>query len=154
MATKQKLIYAALALSLALNLFFIGAAANYAMKWRGFTNDVGWVDERLSRAEERIIRHLDGADKELARRVFKQRRPELLGALAELRAARNAFRASLSVPEPDPQDITAALNRSQAAAQKLNDNLHGALRDMGSGLSPEARAKIADHMQRRHRDRD
>ena len=154
MATKQKLIYATLALSLALNLFFIGAAANYAMKWRGFANDVGWVDERLSRTEERLVRHLDGADKELARRVFRERRPQLLGALEELRASRKAFRASLSAQEPDPQEITAALNRSQAAAQKLNENLHGALRDMGSGLSPEARAKIADHMQRRYKEHD
>ncbi|MDG1006785.1 MAG: periplasmic heavy metal sensor, partial [Alphaproteobacteria bacterium] len=67
-----------------------------------------------------------------------------------MRDARTAFRASLSVAEPNPQEITAALNRSQAAAQKLNENLHGALRDMASGLSPEARAKIAAHMQRRH----
>lgn len=151
MVTKQKLIYTALALSLALNLFFIGAAANYTMKWRGFANDAEWIDERLSRAEERVVGQLDGADKALARRVFKERRPELLDALADLRAARKAFRASLSVEEPNPQDITNALNRSQAAAQKLNENLHGALRDMGSGLSPEARAKIAAHMMRRHR---
>ena len=150
MVTKQKLFYAALALSLALNLFFIGAAGNYAMKWRGFANDAEWVDTRLSRAEERIVDQLDGADKALAQRVFRERRPELLDALASMRDARTAFRASLSVAEPNPQEITAALNRSQAAAQKLNENLHGALRDMASGLSPEARAKIAAHMQRRH----
>ncbi len=154
MPTKQKIIYAVLAVSLAFNLFVIGAAGHYAMKWRAVTKDVGWVEKRLDRAEERIIRHLDGADEELAKRVFEERRPQLITALKELRAARKDFRATLSVETPDPQNIAAALDRSQAAAQKLNENLHGALRDMGLGLSPEARQKITRHMRRRGRNDD
>ncbi len=154
MPTKQKIIYAALAVSLAFNLFFIGAVGHYAMKWRAVTKDTGWVEKRLDRAEERITRNLDGADEELARRIFQERRPELLAALKELRAARKDFRASLSVETPDPQTIVAALDRSQAAAQKLNENLHGALRDMGLELSPEARQKIARHMRQRGRHLD
>ena len=154
MPTKQKIIYAALAVSLAFNLFVIGAAGHYAMKWRAVTKDTGWVEKRLDRAEERIIRNLDGADEELAKRVFEERRPQLIAALKELRAARKDFRATLSVETPDPQNIAAALDRSQAAAQKLNENLHGALRDMGLGLSPEARQKITQHMRRRGRNYD
>jgi uncharacterized membrane protein len=152
MPTKQKIIYAVLAVSLALNLFFIGAAGRTAMQWRAIKNDTGWVEKRLDRAEQRITRHLDGADEDLARRVFSERRPQLISALRDLRAARKDFRASLSVDTPDPQAIAVALDRSQAAAAKLNENLHGALRDMGLGLSPDARAKIADHMRRRGRD--
>lgn len=151
MPTKQKIIYAVLAVSLALNLFMLGAAGHTAMKWRAIKNDSGWVEKRLDRAEENVTRHLQGDDKELARRVFKERRPQLLTALRELRAARKDFRASLSADDPDPQSIAAALDRSQAAAQRLNENLHGALRDMGLGLSPEARQKIAAHMKRRGR---
>jgi Spy/CpxP family protein refolding chaperone len=149
MTKKQKLIYAALALSLALNVFFIGAAGNFAAKWHGFKNDTGWVEKRLTRTEQRMIRHLDGPDKALARRVFKERRPALLAALEELQNARKEFRTALSAENPDPNELRAALDRSQAAAQGLNENLHGALRDMGTGLSPEARKKIADHMRRR-----
>lgn len=149
MPTKQKIIYAVLALSLAFNLFFIGAAGRTAMQWRAIKNDTGWIEKRLDRSEARIMRHLDGDDAELAQSVFQERRPQLLLSLRELRAARKDFRASLSADTPDPQAITAALDRSQAAAAKLNENLHGALRDMGSGLSPEARAKIAAHMKRR-----
>jgi uncharacterized membrane protein len=149
MPTKQKIIYAALAVSLALNLFVIGAAGHYAYKFRSIAKDGNWVEKRLDRAEERLTRHLDGADEDLARRVFAERRPQLLAALRELRAARKDLRASLSEATPAPKNIAAALDRSQAAAQKLNENLHGALRDMGLGLSPEARQKIAEHMKRR-----
>jgi len=154
MPTKQKIIYAVLAVSLALNVFVLGAAGHTAMKWRSIKNDSGWVEKRLDRAEERITRHLQGEDEALARRVFAERRPQLLTALRELRAARKDFRASLSAEEPDPQTIAAALDRSQAAAQKLNENLHGALRDMGLGLSEEARQEIARHMRRRGRQYD
>jgi uncharacterized membrane protein len=66
-----------------------------------------------------------------------------------LQNARKEFRTALSAENPDPNELRAALDRSQAAAQGLNENLHGALRDMGTGLSPDARKKIADHMKRR-----
>ncbi|MCH1569265.1 MAG: periplasmic heavy metal sensor [Alphaproteobacteria bacterium] len=153
MSTKQKLIYAALALSLAVNMVLIGAAGSYAMKWRAISQDANWVEKRLDRAEESIIRHLDGPDEELAKRVFKQRRPELLAAIGDLRGARKDFRTVLTSDTADAKAIAAALNRSQAAAQKLNENMHGALRDMALGLSPSARQKIADRMKRRMHDR-
>lgn len=149
MPTQQKIIYAVLALSLAINLFFIGAAGHTALKWRAIKNDSGWIETRLDRAEESIIRHLDGDDAELAQTVFQERRPHLLTALRELRAARRDFRASLVVETPDPQAIAAALDRSQAAAKTLNETLHGTVRDIGLGLSVEARQKIAQHMKRR-----
>ncbi|MGB1406314.1 MAG: periplasmic heavy metal sensor [Parvibaculales bacterium] len=149
MPTQQKIIYAVLALSLAVNLFFIGAAGHTAMKWRAIKNDSGWIETRLDRAEEGVIRHLDGEDAELAQSVFETRRPHLLLALRELRAARNDFHASLIAETPDPQAIAAALDRSQAAAKTLNENLHGTVRDIGLGLSVEARQKIAAHMKRR-----
>ena len=63
MPTQQKIIYAVLAVSLAINLFFIGAAGHTAMKWRAIKNDSGWIETRLDRAEARVTRHLDGSDK-------------------------------------------------------------------------------------------
>lgn len=153
MPTQQKIIYAVLAVSLAINLFFIGAVGHTAIKWRAIKNDSGWIETRLDRAEARVTRHLDGSDKALARRVFQERRPQLLAALRELRAARKDFRTSLMVETPDPQAIAAALDRSQAAAKTLNETMHGTVRDIGLGLSVEARQKIAEHMMRR-RDED
>ena len=81
--------------------------------------------------------------------MFETRRPHLLLALRELRAARDDFHASLMAETPDPQAIAAALDRSQAAAKTLNENLHGTVRDIGLDLSVEARQKIAAHMKRR-----
>jgi uncharacterized membrane protein len=149
MTTQQKIIYGVLAVSLAINLFFIGAAGHTAMKWKAIKNDSGWIEERLDRAEERVTRHLEGDDRALAQRVFQERRPQLLSALRELRAARTDFRTSLMVGTPDPQAIAAALDRSQAAAKTLNETMHGTVRDIGLGLSIEARQKIAQHMMRR-----
>lgn len=149
MTTQQKIIYGVLAVSLAINLFFIGAAGHTAMKWKAIKNDSGWIEERLDRAEERVTRHLEGDDRALAQRVFQERRPQLLSALRELRAARADFRTSLMVETPDPQAIAAALDRSQAAAKTLNETMHGTVRDIGLGLSIEARQKIAQHMMRR-----
>jgi uncharacterized membrane protein len=150
MLENKKLIYSVLAVSLALNFFVIGSAGFYALKWKNIRADGNWIEKRLDRAETRFLRHLDGEDKALAQRVFSQRRPALQAAVKEVRAARRDFRDALFVETPDPADITASLDRSQRAAAQVNENFHGALRDMAQGISPEASRNIAEHM-RRHR---
>ena len=148
MLENKKLIYSFLAVSLALNFFVIGGAGFYALKWKNIRADGNWIEKRLDRAESRFLRHLDGEDEALAKRVFSQRRPALQAAVKEVRAARHDFRDSLKAESPDPTQIIASLNRSQDAAEQVNENFHGALRDMAQGLSPEARRKIAEHMLR------
>tara|TARA_B110000971_G_C20004534_1_gene498446 strand:+ start:1456 stop:1929 length:474 start_codon:yes stop_codon:yes gene_type:complete len=153
MLENKKIIYSALIVSLALNCFIIGGAGFYALKWKNIRADGNWIEKRLDRAESRFLRHLEGQDKILAKQVFSERRPALRNAVKEVRAARHDFRQSLSVETPNPVKITASLDRSQKAAAQVNENFHGALRDMAQGLSPEARRNIAEHM-KRHRHHD
>lgn len=153
MLNNKKFLTIALAVSLAINLIIIGAAGSAAWRWHKIRSDGNWLENRLDRTEDRILRRLEGDDRMLAERVFRERRPQLSAAIAEIRAARRDFRDSLSVETPDPAALTAALDRSQAAARQINENVHGAVRDMAQGLSVEARRKIAEKMQR-HRDDD
>jgi uncharacterized membrane protein len=153
MLKNKKIIYTALIVSLALNFFIIGGAGFYALKWKNIRADSNWIEKRLDRAESRFLRYLEGDDKALAQKVFSERRAALAKAAREVRAARRDFRESLNAETPDPLEITASLDRSQKAAAQVNENFHGALRDMAQGLSPEARRNIAEHM-KRHRHHD
>ena len=145
-----KPIHIVLALSLALNMIFIGAGLHIGGKFRSITKY-----GRLDRAEERVLRHFEGDDRALAERVFRDRRTALTLAFKDIRAARADFRNAMAAENPNPQEMTAALNASQNAAARVNEAFHGALRDMTQGLSEEGRRNIAEHMKRSQRyDRD
>lgn len=148
-----KLTHLALALSLAVNMFVIGAGLHLTSKFRDMRGDEQWIEKRLDRAENRIMRHFEGEDRALAQRVFRERRGALTEAFDDIRGARRDFRRSMAETTPDPDKLTAALDASEKAAGRVNETFHGALRDMAQGLSPEARRKVAEHMQRHRRDR-
>lgn len=150
MFKNKKFLYAALALSLAVNFVIIGAAGSAAWHWKSARNGGNWLENRLDRVENRVTKRLEGEDRELARTIFAERRPDLRAALKEIRAARRDFRAALGETSPDPAALTAALDRSQAAIRSINDNVHGGMRDMAQGLSPEARQRISKRMKRYH----
>ena len=150
-----KPIHIVLALSLALNMIFIGAGLHIGGKFRSITKDRNWIEGRLDRGEERILRHFEGDDRALAERVFRDRRTALTLAFKDIRAARADFRNAMAAENPNPHEMTAALNASQNAAARVNEAFHGALRDIAQGLSEEGRRNIAEHMKRRRRhDRD
>lgn len=149
-----KPIHIVLAVSLALNMAFIGAGLHFAGKMRSIAQDGNWIEKRLDRAETRFLRHFEGDDRAFAEHVFRDRRAVLTLAFKDIRAARHDFRQALAAETPNSQELTAALDASEAAAGRVNEAFHGALRDMAQGLSPEARRKISDHMKRRHRNHE
>lgn len=146
-----KTIHIVLALSLALNMAFIGAGLHIGGKFRSITKDGNWIEGRLDRAEERVLRHFEGDDRALAEQVFRDRRTAMTLAIKDIRAARVDFRNAMAADAPNPQEMTAALNASQNAAARVNEAFHGALRDMAQGLSEEGRRNIAEHMKRSRR---
>lgn len=154
MLENKKLIYSLLAVSLAVNFIFIGAAGSTAWRWNKIKNDGAWLERRLDRSQERFLGRLEGADRTLAQQVFEKRRPPLREAVSDLRLARQDFRRALAAENPDASELTAAIARSEAAGKQINENLHGAIRDMAQGLSPEARRKIAAQMRRHRHDDD
>jgi uncharacterized membrane protein len=146
-----KPIHIILAVSLALNMVFIGAGLHLGSKFRNIGKDANWIESRLDRTEARILRHFEGDDRALARQVFRARRAALTEAFQDVRTARAAFRDAMATETPNADEMTAALNASQDAASRVNEAFHGALRDMAQGLSPEGRRKVARHMKRHRR---
>ncbi len=154
MFQNKKILYTILFVSLALNTFIIGVCGYYATKFHTMHADDNWIERRLDHAEERLLRHLEGDDKELARQSMQQRRPELMAAFSQWQQARQAFGDSLSAETPSPQALTQALDQSQMAADRINESVHGLLRQLAQGLSPEARREIGEHMRRHHQHDD
>lgn len=151
----RKFLLGLLGVSLALNMFVIGTlgyiGVTYGGHLRAMHKDTGWVDRRIERVESRVLRFLDNEqDKQLARKAFATRRPAVRAAFTEMRNARRDLRAALRDGADDPAQMTAAINRSQAAVATVNNNFHGLLTDLAEGLSDEARAKLSKRVQ--HRD--
>ena len=152
MQTNIRPLHVVLTLSLGLNLIILGAAGYYGQKWRSIGGR-DLIENRLDRAQEELLQHLEGADRELARTVFEARRPIARDALGEIAAARRDLARAFDADVPQPKALKAAFDRSQAGAAIVNEQFHGLMRDLAGGLSPEARAQIARHM-RRHHDND
>ncbi|MDC0131660.1 periplasmic heavy metal sensor [Alphaproteobacteria bacterium] len=150
MLKNKKFLYIILALSLALNVFILGVAGYYGYQLRGFGEDGQWIEKRITRLETRFLQPLDGPDQSFARGVFRERRPELRKAFAQLGDARHDVGTALRAADPDPGTLTAAIDKSQGAADMVNKSLHGLLRDLAQGLSLEARQKISEHIRDRH----
>ena len=150
MFKNSKFLTVVLALSLATNLFIFGAIGYYGYELRGLAKDGQWISKKVDRVENRFLRHLDEEDRRFARGVFDQRRPALRAAFSDLRDARHDVGIALRTEQPDAAQLTAAIDKSQHAADMVNKTVHGVLRDLAQGLSPEARAKIGQHLRDRH----
>jgi len=150
MFKNSKFLTVVLALSLATNLFIFGAIGYYGYELRGLAKDGQWISKKVDRVENRFLRHLDEEDRRFARGVFDQRRPALRDAFSDLRDARHDVGIALRAEQPDAAQLTAAIDKSQHAADMVNKTVHGVLRDLAQGLSPEARAKIGQHLRDRH----
>src|SRR6056300_1302693 len=150
MFKNRKFLTVVLALSLATNLFIFGAIGYYGYELRGLAKDGQWISKKVDRVENRFLRHLDEEDRRFARGVFDQRRPALRAAFSDLRDARHDVGIALRAEQPDAAQLTAAIDKSQHAADMVNKTVHGVLRDLAQGLSPEARAKIGQHLRDRH----
>ena len=135
---------------MATNLFIFGAIGYYGYELRGLAKDGQWISKKVDRVENRFLRHLDEEDRRFARGVFDQRRPALRAAFSDLRDARHDVGIALRAEQPDAAQLTAAIDKSQHAADMVNKTVHGVLRDLAQGLSPEARAKIGQHLRDRH----
>jgi len=151
MLKKIKPLYVLLALSLGLNLIILGAAGYHAMKLRQI-GDSDWIESRIDRAQERVLRRLEGDDRELARAAFEARRPKVRDALGEIAAARRDLARAFDAELPQPNELKAAFNRSQAGAAIVNEQVHGLMRDLADGLSADARARIARRIRHRRYD--
>lgn len=136
-------LYAVLAISLLVNVVIIGGGGYFGVRIGGaFGSGPEGIDRGLMRIEENIVEELEGNDRNVVQDIFTDRRPALRDALVEWNKAYNDIEAALERNDSETAALTSALDRSERAASRLNRNFHGILRDMATGLSPEAREKI------------
>jgi len=142
-----KTLKIALALSLALNVFAIGAVAG-----------AGYMRQRLvePRAERgppmlRIAERLPEEKREAFRARMRQ---EGLAARPLIRQAREARRDAVELfgqPQYDPKAAAGALGRARDSEFAARAQLENAMADFALTLTPQERAELAKAMQPRRR---
>ncbi len=154
MSKKQKYwIFGALFVSIAINFFTLGAFSYGAYKLNE-VKKLGWVEKRLDNGERYFLRKLEGQDRDQAKEIFRQYRPELRSAMRDLREARRDFAEAMGTDMPKTSELVPILDRSQQAASNINNAFHSTLRDLATRLSPDARRTLGAHMRRHHYDDD
>lgn len=126
--------------SLALNLFFIGAAIAMAIRApepRRWDPDVFVRVERISAA-------LPAADAALVRSAMAANRNAIATAQANYHAARDQIRASFRTDPFDVEAMRAAMAKTRAARQNFDQTIQGVFADLAPRLSSAARHTIAD----------
>lgn len=138
-----------LALSVALNLFVVGAVAG---GW--------WMRERLEIRRtptaatpalgwRAMGRRLSPEGREVFRETLRDLAPETAPLAAEGRRNRREAAELMAAPTLDAAALGAALDRARAADVKLRGKLEGAVVDAAARLTPGDRAVLSENLRRR-----
>ena len=127
--------------SLALNLFFIGAWAAFAWRHYAWERHRPWTPATRI---ERLAAALPAADADKLRSEFRAHQENIEAAITAYRQAQRGMREALRA-EPFNAD---ALRSAMAAARNARDKLDEALQDViasaGAAMTPEGRRSLAD----------
>ncbi|WP_341988603.1 periplasmic heavy metal sensor [Azorhizobium sp. AG788] len=132
--------------SLALNLFFVGAAV--AVGWRQAQAPALPAAVALDRSPaariDRLAATLPGPDAKVLYAQFQAAEPTIESDRAVSRRAQEAVRRALDAPTFDPATADTALSALRDARRAVWRTLHGALLRAATEMSPEGRARLAD----------
>ena len=125
--------------SLALNLFFIGAAV--AM----FVRTPAPVDRSISTRIERLAAALPAGDAEILRRNYQANRAAVDNARSAYESAREGVRASLRREPFDPDAMRAAMTQTRTARQGFDQLLQAVIVTAAAEMSQAGRNRLADY---------
>jgi uncharacterized membrane protein len=132
--------------SLALNLFFVGAAGAYLVHQYGTTSTP--TSPRLDRSVagriERIAATLPPADADILRATFRADTAQVETAQAALRREQDAVRGTLRAEPFNVAAMRAAMADTRAARQNFDLVLHDMVAVAASRMSVAGRNKLAD----------
>ena len=130
-----------LLVSLALNLFFIGAAA--ALAWRHYARDHrdGWTP---GARVERLASSLPAADADKLRAAFREHMPAIEQARAAYRTAHERLRESLRAEPYNADAVRAAMAEIRTARSKLDEALQETIVSASAQMGPDSRRALAD----------
>jgi uncharacterized membrane protein len=128
-------------ISLALNLFFVGAWA--ALAWRHYA----WERHRPWTPAvriERLAEALPAADAEKLRAQFRASQSNIDAAVGSFRQAQRAMREALRADPFDAAALRAAMAQARSARSRLDEALQDVIATAGATMTPEGRRSLAD----------
>jgi uncharacterized membrane protein len=130
-----------LLISLALNLFFIGAWA--ALAWRHYA---GWHHGRWDPATriERLAHALPPGDAVKLRTEFRAHEGNIEQAITTYRQAQHGTREALRAEPFNLEALHAAMAAARTARGKLDEALQDVIATAGASMTPEGRRSLAD----------
>jgi len=137
-----------LGVSLALNLFFAGLIAGRVMTHRGRPPQAGLEDELGPRG---FLKRsgLREAGPEV-KQILRERREQLKGNMRSLGQSREQVRAALEAEPYDAAAAAAAFARTREVSSQMQGDMHNALLDVASKLTPAQRKRMADSLWNHH----
>ena len=126
--------------SLALNLFFIGAAVAITIRAPAAP---AW-DRNVFVRVERIATTLPPSDAELLRGQIKANREAIEDTQTKYRTAQDAIRATLRQQPFDPAAMREAMAKTRAARQNFDQTIQGVFAATAAQMSAAGRHALAD----------
>ncbi len=132
--------------SLALNLFFVGAAGAVAIRYSGPAplTTVARIDHSLAGRIDHIAAKLPPSDGELLRGQLRGEAIKVAAAQADLRLAQEDVRKSLRAQPFDADAMRAAMAESRTAHDNADRIVHDVIAATAAKMSAVGRVKLAD----------
>jgi uncharacterized membrane protein len=127
--------------SLALNLFFIGAWA--ALAWRHYHWERHGPWNPATRIE-RLASALPSGDAEKLRNEFRAHQGNIETAITTYRQAQRHTRETLRAEPFNAEALRAAMAEARTARSKLDEALQDVIATAGAAMTPEGRRSLAD----------
>jgi uncharacterized membrane protein len=127
--------------SLALNLFFVGAWAAFAWRHYAWERHRPWTPAMRI---ERLAESIPPADADKLRAEFRSRQSNIEAAVATYRQAQRAVREALRAEPFDPTALRSAMAEARSARSRLDEALQEVIATAGATMTPEGRRSLAD----------
>jgi uncharacterized membrane protein len=132
--------------SLALNLFFVGAAGAVAFRYTSPMplTTVARIDRSLPSRFDRIATSLPPADAAVMRAQLRDDAEKVVTAQADLRLSQEDVRKSLRTEPFDSDAVRTAMTENRAARENFDQVLHAMIASAAAKMSIVGRSKLAD----------
>jgi uncharacterized membrane protein len=132
--------------SLALNVFFVGAAGAVAFRYTGTVPlaHVAQIDHSVASRLKEIAATLPPADADVMLSEFRAYAVKVAGAQADLRLSREELRNSLRAEPFDADVMRAAMAANRVARENFEQVFHGMIASAAAKMSVVGRNKLAD----------
>ncbi|HTZ01779.1 MAG TPA: periplasmic heavy metal sensor [Xanthobacteraceae bacterium] len=139
--------------SLALNLFFVGAAGAVAIRFSGPVPlaPVAQIDHSMAGRLDRIAANLPPADANVLRTQLRDEEMKVAAAEADLRLAQEEVRKTLRAQPFDAEAMRTAMAESRVAHDNFDQVLHDTIGAAAAKMSVVGRTTLANwRIEHRH----